>query len=313
MAFMTTDQLPNPAPKPSKDWLITLVFLAPWLLVFMLFQLFPISYSIWISFTDASAFTESYRWVGFANFVQLFGDGDFLRSLRNSALFVIFSVPFTIALAVGVSFLLHQTRRLKAFYQFAFFAPSITSLFVIANLFSVLYSENGFFNELWVFFGQEPVLWLKSVKFALGAIAVMNIWASFGFYALLFLSSLQGIPKEYYEIAALEGHKPWATAWSISLPLIWPMVKLAFLLNAILAFQVFGEVYVMTQGGPVKSTETAVFYIFEQAFAEQKFALSSAAAYVVCFILILLTLVRGFFKKSNPSLLQRLKLKKFRP
>ena len=303
-------QKANQPPSPKKDsffkkilqknsW-VPLFFLGPWLVVFFLFQLYPIGYSLFIAFTDLKALSiTTAKWVGLDNFLTLFKSSEFLNGLKISFYFVIGTVPITLALAIGVSFLLRKKIAFRQFYQFAFFAPSVISVLVIANLFSEIYSENGLLNDFLVGLGLRPILLLKSTHFALLAVMMMNIWASFGFYALLFLAQLQNIPQEYYEIAELEGHSALQQAIFISLPLLMPMVKVAFLLNSILAFQVFGEIYVLTKGGPVQSTQTAVFYIFDKAFSEQKLGLASAAAY---FVFLILVGVSFFTQLKNPQL-----------
>ena len=150
--------------------------------------------------------------------------------------------------------------------------PVVTTIFVTATIFIELYAPQGVFNpNLLEFFGNsEPIHWLRNPDWALPAIMLMSIWASFGFYCLIFLAGLQNIPKEYYEASEVEGASAVKQFFSITIPLLKPIIAIAFIINIILAFQVFGEIYIMTKGGPFRSTESAVYYLYNTAFHKQK-------------------------------------------
>ena len=230
----------------------TFSFLAPWLSVFCLFHLYPIIYSFYLSFTKYRASGVSPpKWIGLKNYSRLIEDDYFLNALKNSFYFVIGTVPLTMIIALILAVILNRKLRARRFYQAAYFMPVVTTIFVTATIFIELYAPQGVFNQILEFFGNsEPIHWLRNPDWALPAIMLMSIWASFGFYCLIFLAGLQNIPKEYYEASEVEGASAVKQFFSITIPLLKPIIAIAFIINIILAFQVFGEIYIMTKGGP---------------------------------------------------------------
>ncbi|MBL0690729.1 MAG: sugar ABC transporter permease [SAR324 cluster bacterium] len=280
----------------------TFLFLSPWLVVFIIFQIYPIFYSLIISFSDFKAISiKPAEFIGFSNYLKLLKSRDFQDAFFNSLKFVLGTVPITMLFAIITAILLNRQLRLNRFYTIAFFAPTATSIFVIATLFTLLYSDDGLFNGVLGFFGIESLRWLKNPDTSLLSIMIMNIWSSFGFYALVFLAALQTIPKEHYEIAKLEGAGAMSQFFNIVLPHLRPTIIIASIINSILAFQVFGEIYIMTQGGPINSTKTLVFFIYNEAFDNQKMGYASAAAYLVFIFLVVLSLLQIFMFKKRSS------------
>jgi multiple sugar transport system permease protein len=287
----------------TRKWfyhLHTFSFLAPWLSVFILFHLYPIGYSLYLSFTKYRASGVSPpRWVGLQNYIRLLEDSYFLNALKNSFFFVIGTVPLTIIIALSLAALLHRKLRFHRFYQAAYFMPVVTTIFVTSTIFIELYSPTGIFNQIVEFFGGEPIHWLRNPNWALRAIMLMNIWASFGFYCLIFLAGLQNIPKEYYEASQIEGASNLRQFFTITIPLLKPMVAVCFIINIILAFQVFGEIYIMTKGGPFRSSETAVYYLYNSAFHKQKMGYAAAAGYYIFLILLILSFLQLKLSKKG--------------
>ncbi len=278
----------------------TFFFISPWLAIFALFQLYPIIYSLFISFTDLKAISiNPPQFIWFKNYYKILFSEDFQDAFYNSIKFVLFTVPITMVIALLVASLLQRQLRFKRFYTAALFAPTVTSTFVVASLFTALYADAGLFNAVLEFFSIEPVRWLKNPDTALYSIMFMNIWASFGFYSLVFLAAMQTIPNDYYEVAQLEG----ASYFSYLKAVIWPHLRLtvlvASLLNSILAFQVFGEIFIMTQGGPINSTKSLVYFIYDEAFENQKLGYASAAAYLVFIFLLGLSGLHIFFSRAK--------------
>jgi len=268
----------------------TFLFLLPWLAVFCFFSIYPIIHSFYLSFTRFKA-TASYgpQWIGLANYTKLLDDQHFLNSLYNSFLFVIGTVPIIIILATVMAVVLNQQLRFRTFYRVSYFMPVVTSVMVIATLFMELLAPTGFINDLLGFFNIEGKHWLKDPDWALPSIMVMNIWSSFGFYTLMLLAGLQNIPQEYYEASSIEGASKIRQFFTITLPLLKPTLLVATLMDTILAFQVFGEIFLMTKGGPLRTTESSVYYLYDIAFHKQKMGYGSAAAYYIFLILMLFT------------------------
>lgn len=268
----------------------TLVFLSPWLVVFFAFSLYPIIHSVYLSFTDYRA-TDSAppAWVGLENYSRLMEDHYFLGSMGNSFLFVLGTVPVILLLAVVLAVVLNQNLRFKTFYRVSYFMPVVTSVMVIAALFVELYAPQGLLNDLMGLFDSKGRHWLKDPDWALPSIMIMNVWASFGFYCLMLLAGLQNIPEEYYEASSLEGAGTLRQFFTITLPLLKPTLLVAAVMDSILAFQVFGEVLLMTKGGPLRSSETAVYYLYDLAFHKREMGYASAAAYLIFLVLLLFT------------------------
>lgn len=283
----------------------TFSFLAPWLAVFCLFQIYPIAYSLYLSFTKYRASgVRAPRWIGLQNYTKLLDDSYFLNALKNSFFFVIGTVPFTMLIALLLAVLLHRKLRFQRFYQGAYFMPVVTSIFVTATIFIELYAPSGVFHQLVEFFGGTPIHWLRHPQWALPAIMLMSIWASFGFYCLIFLAGLQNIPKEYYEASLIEGASVIRQFFTITIPLLKPMIVICFIINIILAFQVFGEIYIMTKGGPFRSSETAVYYLYNTAFQKQKMGYAAAAGYYIFFILVMLSFLQLKLSKKGKQAYQ---------
>lgn len=268
----------------------TLVFLAPWLLVFFAFSLYPIVHSVYLSFTDYRATDLGPpAWVGLDNYSTLFDEPYFLGSMGNSFLFVLGTVPVILLLAVVLAVVLNQNLRFKTFYRVSYFMPVVTSVMVIAALFVELYAPQGLLNDLAGLFDSKGRHWLKDPNWALPSIMIMNVWASFGFYCLMLLAGLQNIPEEYYEASSLEGAGKLRQFFTITLPLLKPTLLVAAVMDSILAFQVFGEVLLMTKGGPLRTSETAVYYLYDLAFHKREMGLASAAAYLIFLVLLVFT------------------------
>ena len=295
--------LPDPSPRFRRNLrysATTLVFLAPWLAVFLTFSVYPILHSAFLSFTRYKASgLKPPAWIGWDNYVALFGNRYFLKALYNSFAFVAGTVPATIAAALALATVLNRNMKGRAFYRTAFFMPTVASLFVVATLFLEIYAQDGHANQLLESLGFQPLPWLRHPDTALFSIMLMNVWTSFGFYSILLLAGLQGIPATYYEASSIEGAGKLRQFFTITLPLLKPTLLVATVINCILAFQVFGEIYVMTQGGPLRSTETAVYHIYHLGFEKQRMGRAAAAAYVVFALLLGFSLFQAWLYQDK--------------
>ena len=285
--------------KLSYHW-HTFTFLIPWFSIFCIFQLYPIGYSFYLSFTKYKASgLQAPRWVGLQNYARLLEDSYFLSALGNSFYFIAGTVPLTMLIALILAATLNNKLKFRSCYQTAYFLPVVTTIFVTATIFIELYAPQGIFNQILEFFGKERIQWLRHPKWALPSIMLMSIWASFGFYCLIFLAGLQNIPKEYYELSKIEGASNIRQFFTITIPMLKPMIVVSFIINIVLAFQVFGEIYIMTKGGPFRSTETAVYYLYNTAFHKQKMGYASAAGYYIFLILIVLSILQFKFSQKG--------------
>jgi len=261
------------------------LFASPWIITFGLFWLFPLLYSLALSFTDYRLMQASYDWVGLGNFVRLFSDKSFLLALKNTFIFVFGTIPFTTVIALILALLIEKNFKGRTIFRSGFFMPSITSMVVIALIFSNLYSRGGYLHILADMIGLSPPEngFLLSSKTALLSVMAMDIWMSVGYYMLLFLAGLKSIPGELYEAAEIAGAGFFRKLFSITLPLLKPVALFIIVINTIKSFQVFVEIFVMTRGN--YNTSTAVYFVYESGLNRFEFGYASAAAYILFLII----------------------------
>lgn len=274
----------------KRDGLTTFLLLAPWIVVFTLFWLYPLVYAGYLSFCDYQSLTSRARFVGIENYKRVFADPIFWTAFKNTAVFTFVTVPITTALALFLANLLNQRFvRFKNFFRSVFFVPSITSIVVIAVIFSNLYSVDGYINTMLKLAGlPTPSLgWLGNETTALPSIMIMDIWLSVGYYMVLFIAGMQSIPQDYYDVAELSDASGWQKFWRVTFPSIRPVLLFVVVLNTIKSFQIFVEIYVMTKGGPLNATTTLVYLIYDNAFVKMDaMGYASAMAFVVFFLLL---------------------------
>jgi multiple sugar transport system permease protein len=271
----------------------TLILVFPWLITLALFWAFPVIYSLGLSFTNYSIFGQS-TFIGLANYAKLFVDPSFLLALKNTAYFVFGTIPFTTVIALILAVLIAEKIPGHKIFQASYFIPSITSMSVIAIVFSALYARGGYLHILGKLCGL-PVPdngYLFSTSTALPAIMAMDIWVAIGYYVLLFLAAIKSIPTEIYEAAYLDGAGFWRRLWQVTLPQITSMTLFVVVINTIRSFQIFIEIYVMTRGGPLGSTSTVVYFVFEEGLRKFNMGYASAAAYILFVIILLFFLLQ---------------------
>lgn len=266
--------------------LVWLTLTAPWILTLAVFWLFPLVYSFGLSFTDYELLTRDYSWIGLSNYTELFHDPAFLGALKNTFLFVVGTIPITTVVALLLALLVNRHFPGRGLFRASYFLPSITSMVVIALIFTHLYSRGGYLASLAAMIGLTPPDhgFLYDSDTALYSIMGMDIWMSTGYYMLIFLAGLKAIPGELYEAADISGASAWRKLISITLPLLRPTALFIVVINTIKSFQVFVEIFVMTKGK--FDTSTAVYFIYEQGLQTNfRFGYASAAAYQL-FIII---------------------------
>jgi multiple sugar transport system permease protein len=256
--------------------------LLPWAVVYAAFFIFPFVFSFVLAFLRYNPLNVgATSWVGLENFARLFGDERFLRALRNTLVFVGGTVPVTTAAALGLALLLRGKLPAKGAFKAGFFLPSIVSAVVISLLFKLFYAPNGGLNHVLSLAGLGGHGWLTDPATALGAIMVMDVWAAIGYYAIIFDAAFAGIPREFFEAASLEGAGFRDTLRYVYVPSVRPVIAFVLVINTIRSFQIFIEVFVMTQGGPLGATDTLVLYLYESAFRNLDYGYASAIAYAV--------------------------------
>ncbi len=279
-------------PLSTTTWLL----LSPWLITLAVFWGYPLLYALYLSFTKYYTLTNRTHWIGFANYTKLARDPIFWQALLNTGIFVIGTIPFTMIFALFFAALLVRVERFQHVYRSALFLPSVTSLVVIALIFTNLYASGGYINTLLKMtgFAYPTRGWLLEPGLALPAIMAMDIWISIGYYAVLFLAAMHNVPKDFYEVAELEGTSKWKQFFTVTLPVIKPTLLFALVLNTIKSFQVFTEIYVMTRGGPLGRTTTLVYQVYANAFeSADTMGYACAAAFVLFFIIAVFSVVEN--------------------
>lgn len=263
--------------------------LAPVIVFFVVFQYYPILKSVVISFADYGLLMRDRPFVGFANYARLFDDPLFLSALGNTMLFVFVVVVIGVVLALFFAVLVERTGRLAAFYRTLYFIPVVTSLLATSMIWRWLFAPSGLVNYMLVTVGLSPQPWLLSETLALPSLMALTIWKNLGFDMVLFSAALQAIPASYYEASSMDGAGPWQNFRFITLPQLRPIVLLVCITAVIRSFQVFTIVLAMTQGGPLNSTRTIVYHIYEQGIQYDDMGYASAAAVVLLVIVGLFT------------------------
>lgn len=265
------------------------ILISPYLLHVLVFVLFPVGFSVFLSFHEWNIIGPM-NFVGTANYEKLFLDQYFIKSLRNTLVFLMIHIPLQIAVALGLAVILNEKIWFRAFFRGAFFMPVVVSGVVVTILWQQLYGyEMGSINTFLMWLGFNKVGWLIDPVWAMPSIAIMATWKNVGLYVILFLVGLQSVPKSLYEASELEGATRWQQFWHITLPVINPTVIMVMILSTIGGFSLFIEPYVMTGGGPLNSTLSSVLYIYKQGFFY--YHMGYAATLGLVLALIILTVV----------------------
>ncbi len=264
-------------------------FVAPYVVYLLVFTAFPVAFSVWLTFQKWNIIGEPEA-VGFANYVRLWHDRLFWLSIGNTLKFLVLHIPLQIAVALGLAVLLNRPLWARGFFRGAYFLPVIVSGVVVTILWQQLLAyESGLLNRLLGLIGLGRVGWLIDPDVAMYAIAVMATWKNVGLYVVLFLAGLQSVPGHYYEATRLEGASALQQFRFVTVPAINPTLFAVVVLSTIGGFSLFVEPYVLTGGGPMNATLSAVLYIYKQAF--QYYHMGYAATLGLAFSLLILGVV----------------------
>jgi multiple sugar transport system permease protein len=274
------------------------LFISPMVLGFVLFLLGPIVMAFVMSFTDWSLFRDP-AFIGLSNYKTAFTeDPVFWETVGNTLYFSAGLVPLNLIMALGLALLLKNKIPGIGFFRTAIFTPVVTSLVVWAIVFKYIFAtEAGMINQLLRLLGVEGPAWLYNMELAMPVVIVVSVLKNVGLNMVIFLAALHDVPKMYYEAAELDGASRRQMLTNVTLPMISPSVFLALMLTLIGSLKVFGQIYVMTGGGPGTSTYVLVYYIYQQAFKMYELGYASAIAFILFFIVLVLTLVQWSVRK----------------
>ena len=244
-------------------------------------------------------------WAGLENFQRLLTDETFQISLKNTLVYVAGTVPLTMAASLGLALLLNRPLRGRNFFRTTFFFPYVASLVAVAVVWNLLFFPSaGPVNELLRAIGvQNPPRWSASVDWAMPTVIMASIWRYMGYYMIIYLAALQGIPSILYEAAEIDGASPWQKFRYVTLPLLTPATFFISVMLTITSFKVFDMILMMTNGGPGRATNVLVFYTYNVAFREFRFGYSSAIAMVLLAMVVIITFVQFRMEKRWVSYL----------
>lgn len=285
----------------KRETLAAYSFLAPALILLGTFLVIPVLMAVYYAFTDYYLLTPDQRqFVGLQNFIEIFKDPIFLQSLKNIALFVVFVIPIQVGAALGLALLINKPRKGNIFFKVAYFSPVVLSLVVISVLWLYLLNPSeGLINSLIANIGIDPQPFLSSPKQAMLTIVFVSAWQGAGYQMLIFLAGLQNIPATVYEAGKIDGVNKWQNFFHITLPLLKPTSVLIMITTLISAFKLIIQPMVMTQGGPMNSTMTPVYYIYQTGFSDRMIGYASAMTVVFGIIIGIVTLLQSRLTKGD--------------
>lgn len=275
-----------------QEGLTAWLFVVPVVLGICAFQIYPTLFSMYASLTEWNLL-QAPRWVGLRNYVDLFTtDRFFFKTLTNTGTYALGTVVPGIALGMLFAVLLNQDIAGKHFYRAIYFVPVVAPAVAVALLWQWIYEPSfGLLNSALKFIGIPGPPWLGSTRWAMTAVIIEAIWAGLGFNIVIYLAGLQGVSREYYEAADIDGASALQKLLSITVPLLSPITFFLLVTGVIGAFQDFSVPFVMTGGGPANATQLMVMYLYNQAFQRQHMGLASAVAYCVFIVIVALTVI----------------------
>lgn len=267
------------------------LFLMPALAVLLVFFFIPFFQTIGLSFFDYSSSLYNPTFNGIDNYIKLFKEPVFYKVMFNTFMYLVIAVPFLVLFPLFVAVLINQKIRGITLYKILIYLPVIVSIVVAAIAFKWLYAGQGVLNYILSLFHIEPIGWLVDTKWALFSVAVVTIWKGIGYYMMIYLASLMSVPQELYEACDIDGANFLQKHLTVTIPHIMPTIALVSTISIISAMKVFAEIYVMTKGGPLDSSKTIVYYIYERAFENLDLGYASALAVVLLVVVMIFSLI----------------------
>ncbi len=284
----------------DKKNLIAYLFLIPAGVILILFFFLPFFQTIYLSFFDYSKDAYHPTFVYLDNYLALINSPLFLKTILNTFYFLILCVPFLVIFPLFLAVLINQNIKCKTLYKILIYLPVIISTVVVAIAFKWLYAPQGLLNYFLELFNHAPVGWLTNPKVAMISVSLVTIFKGVGYYMMIYLSALIGVPKELYEAAEVDGAVGLKKHLIVTVPHLMPVIALISTISSISALKVFTEIYVMTKGGPLDATKTIVYYIYENAFENLDLGLASAGSVLLLFIIMAFSILNIFvFEKDK--------------
>jgi multiple sugar transport system permease protein len=246
------------------DW-VGYLYILPAFVIISMFHIFPIGFAFVMSFFKTGIRDYFREFNGLANYKVVFADEYFWQSMWHTIYYVIGTVPVSIFLSLFIAILLNQKIRGLEIYRVIYFIPVVTSMVAICIVWKYIYQPNGILNKVLAIFHISGVDWLGSTTWAMPAIIIMSIWKGLGYNVVIFLAGLQNIPMSLYDAAKIDGANKWQQFWNVTWPMISPTTFFVLIMSTISSFQVFGQIFIMTGGGPLKSATVVIYHLYEKA------------------------------------------------
>ncbi len=263
------------------------LFLIPAFIMLGIFFFLPFFQTLIMSFFDYSKDFYNPIFVWFNNYGEILASDVFKKSVLNAFWFLILCVPFLVVFPLFVAILIDQKIKFANLYKLIIYIPVVVSIVVVAIAFKWLYQPDGLLNYFLSFIKIEPIGWLNNPNVAMASVALVTIFKGIGYYMMIYLAALMSVPKELYEAAEIDGANPFLKHMTVTIPHLLPTIALVSTISSISALKVFVEIYVMTKGGPLDSTKTLVYYIYEKAFENLDLGIASSA----CVVLLVLVMI----------------------
>jgi ABC-type sugar transport system permease subunit len=264
--------------------------LSPYLVLFVVVLAYPLLYSIYLSLFDATL-NRTPTFVGAGNFIQLFNDAEFHTALRNTFFFAFFVVLGETILPLLMALAMNEHLPFRTLFRTAFFLPVVCSWVVVSLLWSMLFAQQGLVNGVIQTFGFSPQPFFSNAGQAMWILVATTVWRNLGYYMVVYLAALQGVPQDLYEAASVDGATRWRQLWHIAVPALRPVIYFVLTISLITSMQLFIQPFIMTNGGPLNATISMVQLLYRHAFVELQFGYGSAIATFLLVLLVVLALI----------------------
>lgn len=284
----------------KRNTLVAYSFIMPNLIGFFIFTFIPIIFSLILSFCEWDS-GNPIKFIGLQNFITMFTeDKSFWISLKNTLYYTVVTVPVTMAIALFLAILMNKPLKGRVFFRSVLFFPYVASLVAIAVVWMALFNpDRGPINGMLMAIGiQNPPRWAASQEWAMPTIIGLTIWKSMGYYMIVYLAALQGVSRELYEAAALDGANKWQQFLNVTWPSVSPTTFYILMMMMVSTFKSYDTMYITTQGGPGEATKVLAYHIYNMAFKSSKFGYASAVAMILFVIVICVTLIQFKFEKK---------------
>jgi len=284
---------------------IPYIFISPALILLLVFSLLPIFLAFFISFTDMSliglADWSKINFIGIENYQNIFKDPIFIKSIGNTIFYVVIGVPLVVICSLGIAIMIKfGESKIFGIFRVVFYTPSITNVVAVAIVWSYLYNPSfGFFNQVLSYLNIPAVHWLQDPQVAKFSLILLALWRAIGINMIIFLAALQGIPKDYYEAASLDGANKWQQLIKITVPMLSFAIFFVTITTMIGWLQFFEEPFIMTNGGPLDSTTSMALFIYRNGFQLSKFGYAAAGSFILFVAIIIITLIQFRIQKRN--------------